>query len=35
MTFDPAARGWFAEQLALELPGTKVIDPVPLKTCVV
>jgi Cft2 family RNA processing exonuclease len=32
---DPAARGWFAEQLALELPGTKVIDPVPLKTCVV
>lgn len=32
---DPTARGWFAEQLALELPGTKVIDPVPLKTCVV
>jgi Cft2 family RNA processing exonuclease len=32
---DPAARHWFAEQLAQALPGTKVLDPVPLKTCVV
>jgi Cft2 family RNA processing exonuclease len=32
---DPAARAWFAEQLARELPGTKIIDPVPLKVCVV
>lgn len=32
---DPAARAWFAEQLARELPGTRIIDPVPLKVCVV
>jgi len=30
---DPAARAWFAEQLALELPGTNVVDPIPLKVC--
>jgi Cft2 family RNA processing exonuclease len=32
---DPAARAWFAQQLASALPHTQVIDPVPLKTCVV
>jgi Cft2 family RNA processing exonuclease len=30
---DPAARAWFADQLARELPATKIIDPVPLKVC--
>jgi len=30
---DPGARAWFVEQLARELPGTNVIDPVPLKVC--
>ena len=30
---DPGARAWFAEQLAQQLPGTKVIDPIPLKVC--
>jgi Cft2 family RNA processing exonuclease len=30
---DPGARAWFAEQLAQELPQTKVIDPVPLRVC--
>ncbi len=29
---DPAARAWFAEQLALQAPKSKVLDPVPLKT---
>jgi len=29
---DPPARAWFAEQLAAAIPGTKVLDPVPLKT---
>ena len=29
---DPPARAWFAEQLALNAPKIKVIDPVPLKT---
>ena len=28
---DPAARAWFAKQLAAAIPGTKVLDPVPLK----
>ncbi len=28
---DPAARDWFARQLAAKLPSAKVIDPVPLK----
>jgi Cft2 family RNA processing exonuclease len=28
---DPAAREWFAQQLAILLPSAKVIDPVPLK----
>jgi len=28
---DPAAREWFAEQLAVQLPAAKVIDPVPLQ----
>jgi Cft2 family RNA processing exonuclease len=28
---DPAARDWFAQQLAVLLPSAKVIDPVPLK----
>jgi predicted metal-dependent RNase len=32
---DPAARAWFAQQLASQLPHAQVIDPVPLKTCVV
>jgi len=30
---DPGARAWFAQQLAQQLPGTNVIDPVPLKVC--
>jgi Cft2 family RNA processing exonuclease len=30
---DPGARAWFAEQLAQQLPQTKVIDPVPLRVC--
>jgi Cft2 family RNA processing exonuclease len=30
---DPAARAWFTQQLATQLPKTKVIDPVPLKVC--
>jgi len=30
---DPLARAWFAQELATQLPGTKVIDPVPLKVC--
>lgn len=30
---DPGARAWFADQLAQQLPGAKVIDPVPLKVC--
>ncbi|HEX3730320.1 MAG TPA: MBL fold metallo-hydrolase RNA specificity domain-containing protein, partial [Opitutaceae bacterium] len=29
---DPPARDWFAGQLAAQMPGTKVLDPVPLKT---
>ena len=29
---DPAARAWFAEQLAIQAPKSKVLDPVPLKT---
>jgi Cft2 family RNA processing exonuclease len=29
---DPPARAWFAEQLALNAPKIKVLDPVPLKT---
>lgn len=29
---DPAARAWFAEQLAERAPKSKVLDPVPLKT---
>jgi Cft2 family RNA processing exonuclease len=29
---DPAARAWFAEQLAVQAPKSKVLDPVPLKT---
>jgi Cft2 family RNA processing exonuclease len=28
---DPAARDWFAQQLAVLLPSAKVIDPVPLQ----
>jgi Cft2 family RNA processing exonuclease len=28
---DPAARAWFVEQLAIRLPGAKVLDPVPLQ----
>jgi len=28
---DPPARAWFAEQLAVKLPKTKTLDPVPLK----
>lgn len=28
---DPAARAWFAKELAQQLPKTKVLDPVPLK----
>ncbi|HVW22372.1 MAG TPA: MBL fold metallo-hydrolase [Opitutaceae bacterium] len=29
---DPPARDWFAGQLAARMPGTRVLDPVPLKT---
>jgi Cft2 family RNA processing exonuclease len=29
---DPAARAWFMEQLAVKMPGSKIIDPVPLQT---
>jgi len=29
---DPPARAWFAEQLAVHAPKSKVLDPVPLKT---
>jgi Cft2 family RNA processing exonuclease len=29
---DPPARAWFAEQLAAQLPNSKVLDPVPLQT---
>ena len=29
---DPAARAWFLEQLTAKMPGTRVIDPVPLET---
>ena len=29
---DPPARAWFAEQLAVQAPQSKVLDPVPLKT---
>ena len=29
---DPEARAWFAEQLAVQAPKSKVLDPVPLKT---
>lgn len=29
---DPPARAWFAEELGRRMPGTKVLDPVPLKT---
>jgi Cft2 family RNA processing exonuclease len=32
---DPAAREWFAQQLAVLFPSAMVIDPVPLKTYVV
>jgi Cft2 family RNA processing exonuclease len=32
---DPAAREWFAQQLAILLPSSKIIDPVPLKQYVV
>ena len=28
---DPAARQWFAQQLAEKMPKAKVIDPVPLQ----
>jgi Cft2 family RNA processing exonuclease len=28
---DPAARAWFAQQLAEKLPKAQVLDPVPLK----
>jgi len=28
---DPAARAWFAERLAEQLPSAKVLDPVPLQ----
>ncbi|HEY9249643.1 MAG TPA: MBL fold metallo-hydrolase [Rariglobus sp.] len=29
---DPAARAWFMEQLTAKMPGSKIIDPVPLQT---
>ncbi|MFA6960230.1 MAG: MBL fold metallo-hydrolase [Opitutaceae bacterium] len=29
---DPAARNWFMEQLTAKMPGSKIIDPVPLQT---
>ena len=29
---EPLARAWFAEQLAIQLPQAKILDPVPLKT---
>ena len=29
---DQAARDWFAQELAIRAPGTKVIDPVQLQT---
>ncbi|MDP3073159.1 MAG: MBL fold metallo-hydrolase [Opitutaceae bacterium] len=29
---DPAARAWFAAQLGAQMPDTRVLDPVPLKT---
>lgn len=29
---DPPARAWFAQQLAVQAPNSKVLDPVPLKT---
>ena len=29
---DPEARAWFAEQLAVQAPKSKVLDPIPLKT---
>jgi Cft2 family RNA processing exonuclease len=29
---DPAARAWFSQSLAAQLPGAKVLDPVPLQT---
>lgn len=29
---DPPARAWFAEQLAAQMPKTRVLDPVPLQT---
>jgi Cft2 family RNA processing exonuclease len=28
---DPPAREWFAEQLAVQLPTAKIVNPVPLK----
>jgi Cft2 family RNA processing exonuclease len=28
---DPAARAWFLQQLSAQIPGAKVLDPVPLK----
>jgi Cft2 family RNA processing exonuclease len=29
---DPPARAWFAEQLTKAMPGSRILDPVPLKT---
>jgi Cft2 family RNA processing exonuclease len=29
---DPPARAWFAENLAIQLPSAKILDPVPLQT---
>ncbi|WP_414664982.1 MBL fold metallo-hydrolase [Horticoccus sp. 23ND18S-11] len=29
---DPAARAWFAQQLATQMPAARVLDPVPLQT---
>jgi Cft2 family RNA processing exonuclease len=29
---DPAARAWFVEQLSAKMPGSRIIDPVPLQT---
>jgi len=32
---DPPARAWFAEQLAAQMPRTRILDPVPLETYLV
>ena len=32
---DPAARAWFAEQIRAQLPDAQILDPVPLRECVV